>query len=284
MQTSIDYQRTLARMRMSILKIARPQPLRDARITLVSMSAGIEKIPQISSYCQMKSGGFLCFRGKCFFKSCTALGAHFHQKYWGIQRGESPWLWVSNRGEQHPVGTRLCPQSLVCYPFCDRGRLKGAVRRGKQTLWDDHRTEEFCDLPERKMWEFAVSKIRLAGCRCCGGMERICKAEPWNGAASPGKRKVCKATSRALPHLRCSLPQQRRYLNHHGSANQTLPSAVFSVRFAELSVMWKCSAVSVRLRSTSSSSKPKRKYKYSRSLSRIWARAWWSSAMLSFLM
>ena len=29
------------------------------------------------------------------------------QKYWGIQRGKSPWHGVSNRGEEHPVGTHF---------------------------------------------------------------------------------------------------------------------------------------------------------------------------------
>ena len=38
-----------------------------------------------------------------------------------VSRGmQSLWLWVSNRGERRPVGTRFCLQSLVCYTFGDR--------------------------------------------------------------------------------------------------------------------------------------------------------------------
>ena len=37
-----------------------------------------------------------------------SLGTIFEENIWGVQRGEIPWLWVSNRGESIPVGTRLC--------------------------------------------------------------------------------------------------------------------------------------------------------------------------------
>ena len=46
------------------------------------------------------------------------FGYHFREKYAGVQRGEIPWLCVSNRGESIPVGTRFCLQSLVRYTFC----------------------------------------------------------------------------------------------------------------------------------------------------------------------
>ena len=49
-----------------------------------------------------------------------SLGTIFKENMRGVQRGAIPWLWVSNRGESIPVGTRFCLQSLVCYTFCDR--------------------------------------------------------------------------------------------------------------------------------------------------------------------
>lgn len=140
--------------------------MRDARITLVSMSAAL-KNPRDFIFLPDDFSGIFVFSGEVDFSNSANLGTHFRRKHWGIQRGMSPWLWVSNRGKQHPVGTRFCSQSLVCYTFGDRGRLKGAVRR---------RNGHFV----------------LAGYRWCGGMERICEAEPWNGAASPGDRKVYK--------------------------------------------------------------------------------------------
>ena len=36
-----------------------------------------------------------------------SLGTIFEENIWGVQRGEAPWLWVSNRGESIPVGTRF---------------------------------------------------------------------------------------------------------------------------------------------------------------------------------
>ena len=94
--------------------------------------------------------GIFVFSGEVFFQSCTALGTHLRRKHWGIQRGESPWLWVFNRGEKHPVGTRFCPQSLVCYTFCDRGQLKGAVRRGNGHFEMTTGQADFENLPVRE--------------------------------------------------------------------------------------------------------------------------------------
>ena len=48
------------------------------------------------------------------------FGYRFRGKYAGVQRDAIPWLWVSNRGESIPVGTRFSFESLVCYTFCDR--------------------------------------------------------------------------------------------------------------------------------------------------------------------
>ena len=48
------------------------------------------------------------------------------KKTWGVQRGISPWLWVSNRGEKHPVGTRFCSaKSSVLYLLRPLPRERG---------------------------------------------------------------------------------------------------------------------------------------------------------------
>ena len=44
------------------------------------------------------------------------FGYHFRGKYAGVQRGEIPRLWVSNRGEKHPCWhTILLAKSSVLY-------------------------------------------------------------------------------------------------------------------------------------------------------------------------
>ena len=113
------FRKTLARMWTSILKIAGPQPLRDARIAPVSMSAALKNPSDFISLSDEVWGIFV-FSEEVVFSNSANLGTHFCRKHWGIQRGISPCLRVSNRGEQHPVGTRLCSQSLVCYTFSDR--------------------------------------------------------------------------------------------------------------------------------------------------------------------
>ena len=60
------------------------------------------------------------------------------------------WLWVSNRGESIPVGTRLSVESLVCYTFCSRWRWKGAAFVAAQTLSSDSRTGGFCRIDYAK--------------------------------------------------------------------------------------------------------------------------------------
>ena len=45
-----------------------------------------------------------------------SLGTIFEENMRGIQRGEIPWLWVSNRGEKHPCWhTILLAKSSVLY-------------------------------------------------------------------------------------------------------------------------------------------------------------------------
>jgi len=45
-----------------------------------------------------------------------SLGTIFEENIWGVQRGEIPWLWVSNRGEKHPCWhTIFLGKSSVLY-------------------------------------------------------------------------------------------------------------------------------------------------------------------------
>ena len=82
------------------------------------------KICVFTILAQMLPFAFLHTGGKLHFYS---LGTTVRRKL-QVSRGmQSLWLWVSNRGEKRPVGTRFCSQSLVCYTFCDRWRRKGAV-------------------------------------------------------------------------------------------------------------------------------------------------------------
>ena len=57
------------------------------------------------------------------------------KKTWGVQRGISPWLWVSNRGEKHPVGTRFCSaKSSVLYLLRPLTLERGCPTPGRHFL------------------------------------------------------------------------------------------------------------------------------------------------------
>ena len=49
--------------------------------------------------------GFSIFDSMSTKPFCVVWVPFCGQEYWGIQRGKSPWRGVSNRGEEHPVGT-----------------------------------------------------------------------------------------------------------------------------------------------------------------------------------
>ena len=151
-----------------------------------------------------------------------------------VSRGmQSLWLWVSNRGEQHPVGTRFCSQSLVCYyTFCDR-----FLRQQKDGYLQ---AREACG-------------YSFFGCRRCSKAQ----VEDRSRAASPGEQKVYKASrSDAFPQkvidhssiissifsetaIHASMMDAnknvRRCSYQHGSSNHTLSRACASVFFALLS-------------------------------------------------
>ena len=97
------------------------------------------------------------------------------------------------RGRKNPkkpgfCGTRLCPQSLVCYTFGDRGWRKGVVQGSNERF--QPATEQAGSASSRtRSPGFCASRIRLFGCRWCCEMERRSAAEPRNGAAPPGEQK-----------------------------------------------------------------------------------------------
>lgn len=65
---------------------------------------------------RMESTAVLYFLRKGVKLHFYSLGTIFEENMWGIQRGIAPRLWVSNRGESIPVGTRFCSaKSSVLY-------------------------------------------------------------------------------------------------------------------------------------------------------------------------
>ena len=140
----------------------------------------------------------------------------------GVQRGVDPlWLWVSNRGEQCPVGTRLSlGKSSVLY-------LCGA---------DGSRN---CSTP-RKVW----LQLRRSGGKGC----------PLRGSISDRKRLAGGADMHCLSAV--SFAEQRyikapvsrcfpSYQNHHGSFPRRLSIASLSTFFVRLSLRWKWSAAPI---------------------------------------
>ena len=57
---------------------------------------------QFSSMRRMEVAAVLYFLRKGVKLHFYSLGTIFEENMRGVQRGEISWLWVSNRGEQHP--------------------------------------------------------------------------------------------------------------------------------------------------------------------------------------
>ena len=140
----------------------------------------------------------------------------------GVSRGAQPlWLWVSNRGEQHPCWHTTFPgKSSVLY-------LCGA---------DGSRN---CNTP----WKVRLQLRRSGGKGC-----------PFWGSISDRKRLVGGADMHCLPAV--SSAEQRyikapvsrcllSYQNHHGSFPRRLSIASPSTFFVRLSFKWKWSAAPI---------------------------------------
>ena len=76
-------------MRMSILKIAWPQPLRDARITNASMSAALKNPSDFISLSDEVWGIFV-FPGEVFFQKLYSFGYSLSPKTLGYPKGRIP--------------------------------------------------------------------------------------------------------------------------------------------------------------------------------------------------
>ena len=75
-----------------------------------------------------------------------SLGTICEENIWGVQRGEIPWLWVSNRGEKHPCWhTIVLAKSSVLYLLRPLTLERGCHRTG-QTVSSGSRTGGFCGL------------------------------------------------------------------------------------------------------------------------------------------
>ena len=93
-----------------------------------------------------------------------SLGTIFEENIRGVQRGEIPWLWVSNRGEKHPCWhTILLAKSSVLYLLRPLTLERGCYHTG-QTLFGGSRTDGFCGLKGTQNEGFSMSKIRLFVC------------------------------------------------------------------------------------------------------------------------
>ena len=95
----------------------------------------------------------------------------------GIQRRAEPSVAGRIQRNRRFRGTRLCPQSLVCYTFGDRGWRKGVVRGGNKHFPSATEQADF-GAPRAEIQDLPLGKIRLFGCRWCREMERQSKAEP----------------------------------------------------------------------------------------------------------
>lgn len=95
---------------------------------------------------RMKSVGFFIF-GDCDIYKLEQACIYTGYEKKGIQRGISPWLWVSNRGEKHPCWhTILLAKSSVLY------------------LLRPLTLERGCPTPDRHFWA-AAEQADFVGCR-----------------------------------------------------------------------------------------------------------------------
>ena len=163
-----------------------------------------------------------------------------------VSRGmQSLWLRVSNRGEQHPVGTRFCAaKSSVLYLLRPR-RWKGSVTVPDRPFPVAAEGRIFAGTGGLRIFVLRVYEVRQSA----GWRPKLCYIA--------GEQKVYKARrSDAFPRkvidhssiissiffetaIHASMMDAsknvRRYSYHHGSSNHTLSRACASVLFALLS-------------------------------------------------
>ena len=101
------------------------------------------KTAVIFIFIRMEITAVLCFLRKGVKLHFYSLGTILEENIRGVQRGETPWLWVSNRGVKHPCWhTILLAKSSVLYllrpPHFAEMHWKGAVPRQTGTFRRQH--------------------------------------------------------------------------------------------------------------------------------------------------
>jgi len=99
-----------------------------------------------------------------------SLGTIFEENIWGVQRGEAPWLWVSNRGESIPVGTRFSfGKSSVLYLLRPL-----TLERGCPTLDSQFQAAaEQADFVGYKLQKTRNLQLAKSGCSCVVGIGNL---------------------------------------------------------------------------------------------------------------
>ena len=106
---------------------------------------------QFSSLRRMEVAAVLYFLRKGVKLHFYSLGTILEENIWGVQRGEIPWLWVSNRGEKHPCWhTILLAKSSVLYLLrpltlergCPTPDRHFSVPTGEQEVYKTRRSDQ----------------------------------------------------------------------------------------------------------------------------------------------
>ena len=119
----------------------------------------------------------------------------------GIQRGEIPWLWVSNRGEKHPCWhTILLAKSSVLYLLRPLTLERGCHRTGQTVSCGSRRTDicrhgRLADIRSSGVGDAAKRRLKTETALHCRGSKRYIKPAAATRPRSPN-------TTTAVPTTR----------------------------------------------------------------------------------
>ena len=186
----------------------------------------------------------------------------------GCPEGNIPWLWVSNRGEQHSCWhTILLAKSSVLYLLRPLAQEMGCHRTGQTFSCGSRRTNickhgRLADIRSSGVGDAAKCRPLTETVLHRRGSKRYIK--PAAATHFPKRSSLIHPSFRRLfsnMHPHASMIDASRNVRccsyHHGSSSHTLSRACASVFFALLTERLKCFAVSASGCSVSSS-KPKR--------------------------
>lgn len=111
------------------------------------------------------------------------------------------WLWVSNRGEQHPVGTRFClAKSSVLYLLRPLTLERGCHRTGQTVSCGSRRTDicrhgRLADIRSSGVGDAAKRRLKTETALHCRGSKRYIKPAAATRPRSPN-------TTTAVPTTR----------------------------------------------------------------------------------